>query len=52
MSACRALVFGSLAQRSAQSAVLDAMFVAMPNALKVLDVNLRDALKTMSKSGP
>ena len=35
-----ALVFGSLAQRSARNrAVLDAMFVAMPNALKVLDVN-------------
>ena len=42
----KALVFGSLAQRSARNrAVLDAMFVAMPNALKVLDVNLRDAFK-------
>ena len=41
-----ALVFGSLAQRSARNrAVLDAMFVAMPNALKVLDVNLRDAFE-------
>ena len=41
-----ALVFGSLAQRSARNrAVLDAMFVAMPTALKVLDVNLRDAFK-------
>lgn len=39
-----ALVFGSLSQRSARNrAVLDAMFVAMPTALKVLDVNLRDA---------
>ncbi len=39
-----ALVFGSLSQRSARNrAVLDVMFVAMPNALKVLDVNLRDA---------
>ena len=42
----KALVFGSLAQRSARNrAVLDAMFVAMPNALKVLDVNLRDAFE-------
>ena len=41
-----ALVFGSLAQRSARNrAVLGAMFVAMPNALKVLDVNLRDAFE-------
>ena len=41
-----ALVFGSLSQRSARNrAVLDAMFVAMPNALKVLDVNLRDAFE-------
>lgn len=41
-----ALVFGSLAQRSARNrAVLDAMFVAMPNTLKVLDVNLRDAFE-------
>lgn len=41
-----ALVFGSLAQRSARNrVVLDAMFVAMPNALKVLDVNLRDAFE-------
>ena len=41
-----ALVFGSLAQRSARNrAVLDAMFAAMPNALKVLDVNLRDAFE-------
>ena len=39
-----ALAFGSLSQRSARNrAALDAMFVAMPNALKVLDVNLRDA---------
>ena len=39
-----ALVFGSLAQRSARNrAVLDAMFVAMPTALKILDVNLRAA---------
>lgn len=41
-----ALVFGSLAQRSARNrAVLGAMFVAMPNALKILDVNLRDAFE-------
>ncbi|MDC3015348.1 carbohydrate kinase [Luminiphilus sp.] len=39
-----ALVFGSLSQRSARNrAVLDAMFLAMPTAFKVLDVNLRDA---------
>ena len=39
-----ALVFGSLAQRSAQNrSVLDVMFATMPTALKVLDVNLRDA---------
>ncbi len=39
-----ALVFGSLAQRSAQNRdVLDTMFAAMPAALKVFDVNLRDA---------
>ena len=43
-----AFVFGSLAQRSARNrAVLDAMFVAMPNALKVLDVNLRDAYERL-----
>ena len=39
-----ALVFGSLAQRSAQNrSALDVMFETMPAALKVLDVNLRDA---------
>ena len=39
-----AVVFGSLAQRSAQNrAVLGAMCATMPKALKVLDVNLRDA---------
>ena len=39
-----ALVFGSLAQRSTQNrSVLDLMFETMPTALKVLDVNLRDA---------
>ena len=39
-----ALVFGSLSQRSARNrAALNAMFVTMPTALKVLDVNLRDA---------
>lgn len=39
-----AVVFGSLAQRSAQNrAVFDAMCATMPAALKVLDVNLRDA---------